>query len=1023
MKILSLLFTFLVLAEISFGQIPLNFNHLTSDDGLTSNNTSCLLKDSRGFIWIGTDAGLNRFDGNNVKTYTHKIGDSSSLVTNDINTLFEDELHRIWIGTSAGLSILEPDSSSFINFTKVNCGGNSIDLKGVKSINQFQAKIWIATTDKILTTPLENFSFEISVENLTPKKDRPAYFLPNKSITTNSAIWFLASTGPICIEDGLTFYNWDHNPHHLPIFEKFKNSWISSLYNDGDSVLYFATFFYAGLYRYRLANQQLDSIPFINKEEVNGIWTLSLTRINSDELMGSTWRNGIYTLNTKSEASRFYLPDKTNLRSIGSRHSNHIIKDNDGTVFVATDQGLNYYNPSQLQFKIVDISNILDGNMSISITKNGLAIEEDDQGNLWFGTQLGGLFSFSPATGKTEQFTFPGRYNRIWSIYHEHDKLILGTDGGLATFSIPSKIFKSLKNEIPEIVQRLTSHSSIPASSTFILKDPSGSYWIAIFPYGLLKYNFETREYIHYTSNDSIYHLPGLGTITSGCIDNDGILWLGYKSNDFSAINTHFNSIQNFKIQLKEDVGANGSISSVACDDEGNLWMATTQAGLLKYNIALKSFTSYDTRKGLSNDILGSVVIDAEGNLWTNATKGLNSLDPKTEIISTYNSSDGFLSDQFDLAPIFVSQNGTLYTCSDKYLLSFSPRDMPKNTNLPTLVFQSYQKYGEEYVIRPNDRQIEFNFRDRNLTFNYYGINFIDPKKTSYAYKLEGYDQVWQKSDVASATYNSIKAGKYTLRIKVTNKTDGEWSPETTMNIRVYGPLWLRGWFLALCFSFCLLVAFAIYKYKLAHFKKIQAIRNKISKDLHDEIGSTLGSISIFSKAAEMMKADQHDEILSTVRMIGTNARNAMENMSDIVWAIQPSNDTLKDLMDRLQLYAFKMLEAKNITLQFDIPEDMFNAKLTLHQRRNIYLILCEAIHNVAKYSNATHCIVTAEIILNKINLQIKDDGLGFDPVSKSLGGNGFINMKQRAQELNAVFTVFTEKLRGTILTLQFKNS
>jgi len=729
MKFLYSLLSIVLLSEISYGQLPLNFNHLTSDNGLTSNLTSCLLKDSRGFIWIGTDAGLNRFDGNNIDTYIHKIGDSSSLVNNDINTLFEDELHRIWIGTSAGLSILEPDSSSFINFTNVNCGGNSIDLKGVKSINQFQSKIWIATTDKILVTPLKKFSFEISVENLTPKKDRPAYFLPNKSIITNSAIWFLASTGPICIEDGKTIYNWDHNSHHMPIFEKFKNSWISSLYNDGDSVLYFATFFYAGLYRYQLANQHLDSIPFTNKEEVKGIWTLSLTRINSDELLGSTYRNGIYTFNTKTGASQFYLPDNTNLRSIGSRHSDQVIKDNDGTVFVATDHGLNYYNPTQLQFKIVDISNILNGNMGISITKNGIAIEEDDQGNLWFGTQLGGLFSFSPASGKTEQYTFPGRYNRIWSIYHEHNKLILGTDGGLASFSIPSKIFKSLKNEIPGIVQQLTSHPSIPASSTFILKDPSGSYWIAIFPYGLLKYNFQTREYIHYTSNDSIYNLPGLGTITSGCIDNDGILWLGYRSNDFSAINTHDNSIQNFKIPPKEVVGANASISSVACDDEGNLWIATTQAGLLKYNIALNSFTSYDTRKGLSNDILGSVVIDFEGNLWTNSSKGLNSLDPKTEIISTFNSSDGFLSDQFDLAPIFVSQNGTLYTCSDKYLLSFSTKDIPKNTNLPTLVFQSYQKNGEEYVIKPNNRQIEFNFRDRNLTFNFYGINFIKNKE------------------------------------------------------------------------------------------------------------------------------------------------------------------------------------------------------------------------------------------------------------------------------------------------------
>ncbi len=1027
MKIVPILLSILLIVGMTNGQIPLNFNHITSDDGLTSNLTSCLLKDSRGFLWIGTEAGLNRFDGKNIIPYTKDIEDPGSLVNNDINTLFEDGLHRIWIGTRSGLSILEPESTSFINFRKIISGSDTIDLTtGVLSINQFQNKIWIATHDQIITSPLDHYHFDILVDSLPSRDGKTTYFLPNKTIVTSTAVWFLASTGPICFEDGKTMYNWDNNPGNWSIFKKFRKGWISSLYNDGDSVLYFTTFPYRGVYSYRPVNQQLDSIPFPDEDEVNGIWTLTLTRLNDDELLGSTWKNGIYTLNTNSGVSRFYLPNKNIPRSISSNHCNQTLIDDQGTIFVATDRGLNYLNPSQLQFKLFDISDILLDNMGRSTGKNGLAMAEDDQGNFWFGTQLGGLFSFTPATGMTKQFTFPGRYNRIWSIYYENDKLLLGTDGGLANFSIPSEKLKPLANEIPDFVHQLTSpHTSLPASSTFILKDPSGAHWIAIFPYGLLKYNFQTREYIHYTTNDPVYHLPGLGTISSGTIDNEGILWVGYRSNNISAINTIDNSIRNFKIHLQEDSVTIGNITSLAHDRKGNLWIATTQAGLFKYNIALDSFTSYDTRKGLSSDILGSVVIDDEGNLWASSTKGLNKLEPETgtdtEYISIYNSADGFLSDQFDLSPLFTGKNGTLYTCTGKYLIQFRPEELQNNIFLPSLVFPSYKKSGEEYAIKPTDQQIDFNFRDRTITFDFYGINFIDPAKTRYAYKLEGFDKDWNTTSQASAIYASLPPGNYTLRIKASNKTK-EWTPEVTKKIHVEGALWMKWWFISLCVCICLLILFGIYWIRLSQSNKIQSIRNKISRDLHDEIGSTLGSISIFSTAAEMMEEKQFPEIKTTLAQIGIGARSALENMSDIVWAINPTNDTFRNLIERLQIYAYKLLEAKNIHLTLDLPEDLYGAKLTLPQRRNIYLILREAVYNVAKYSKANNCIISAQIENQSINLQIKDDGHGFDEISKNLGGNGIIHMKQRADELNAVFTVFTEKLQGTILTLQFKH-
>ncbi|MEO6130282.1 MAG: two-component regulator propeller domain-containing protein, partial [Saprospiraceae bacterium] len=682
MKYLYVILTFTILLTFgqSYSQIDPRFNHLTSDQGLTSNNTSCLLKDSRGFLWIGTDNGLNRFDGKNIVPYKHTIGNPTTILNDDITTLFEDESHRIWIGTHAGLSILVPDSSKFINFRTVISANDTVDFsEGVMSIGQFNDRIWIVTRSYIFSTPQNSFHFKKLEDHITSTLAKKTYFLPNRIITTKSAIWFSSSKGPVYTEDGITFYHKDHNPNHWPIFEK---GWLASLYNDGDSILYFSTIHFPGLYTYRPGSQYLDSISFANNPDARGIWVMALSKLNDDEIVGSSMNNGIFTFNKKLHTTRFYVPDNTNPGSLSSYTASQTLADSLGTIFMATEHGLEYLNPSQPPFKIFNTSNTPLGNMAVLFA-------EDEQGKLWFAPLQNGLFSYVPSTGKIEQHHFPGKYNNVWSLYFEGNYLLLGTEGGLATFSTFSKEFKPLIKEIPKLVQELTD-----SPTSFILKDKSGSFWIGIYPYGLLKYNFETKEYIHYTSFDSTYKLPGLGTISTATMDDNGTLWLGYASNDLSEINTFDNSIRNFKIPSNDENELVGRISSVALDTKGNLWIGTTQAGLFKYNITRHSFSSFDTRNHLSSNNLGDIVFDQDNKLWINTSNGLNEFDPITEKFTSYNSADGLPCNQFNSTPNFVTKDGTLYTSSDIYLISFNPRDIHANLKLPLIGFTSFDKSG-----------------------------------------------------------------------------------------------------------------------------------------------------------------------------------------------------------------------------------------------------------------------------------------------------------------------------------------
>jgi ligand-binding sensor domain-containing protein len=997
---------FLFSTLIVSAQEHLRFNHLTSDQGLSSNSINCILKDHTGFLWIGTNAGLNRFDGNTVFTYFHRLDDSTSLPNDDINCLFEDARQRIWVGTKQGLSILYPESEKFINYSQVRIDTQTIDFsEDLMAIGQFANQIWLVTRTKIIVTPLDTIDFRIVFSELPPHKKASGYFFPKCITSTKNRIWFLSSHGPVYTEDGKQFYARFNNPNQWPIFNT--TVYTSAMMCDGDSLLYFATPDFNGLFSYHINTRQFDSISFGHQPGSEHTMIFSLSQQQHHEIWGSTISDGLVSFNTITRELHFYRSDKNNPNAISTNQSNQILLDELGTVFVATDRGLNYSNSLQPIFKVINTTYTELAGLSVSVA-------EDDQGVLWLATWRKGLFSYDPVTGSIEQYTFPGDYNIIWALNYDQGELLLETEGGLAAFSISSKKFRKIEFHHSPFLENLTKHRTI-----FMQKDHSDNFWIGYYDGGILNLNYKTGEYFHFSVNDSIDPLPNR-FISSITIDEHGNLWALFTSNDILHLNTKDNSFTTMRIPGVDHIKGQGPSMSIQSDLHGFIWIALSHVGLVRFNSLTNQFRIFDTRDRLSSTLLGSIIIDNSNAPWISTATGINKFDPATETFTLYNRADGLNSNQFDSSPMFKSRSGMIYVWSDHSILNFDPSEILPNPNLPTLILSSYKKSGESFSISPEIKELKFNHKDKNISFEFNGINFIDPSKTQYAYYLEGFDEDWNNlGSKNSVTYTALPAGVYTLRIKATNKF-GMWDvPEKVIVVHVSGPFWLKWWFILSCIALGMGLVYMIKQYQFLQFKKIQAIRNRISKDLHDDIGSTLSSISINSMAVERMNAENFPEIISTVKLIGQNARTAMENMSDIVWAINPKNDTFQNMMDRLQIFAIRLLEAKDIQLQFDIPEALQSIKLSLPQRKNIYLILREAIHNVAKYSQATQCIVSAKLENKKIDLEVKDDGQGFGQTTPGLGGNGLVNMRERADELKAHFQIHSEKLKGTRVSLQ----
>lgn len=988
-----------------------SFKHLNSSNGMSANSAICLYKDMRGFLWVGTKSGLNRFDGKNIMVLQHKEQDSTSIINNHIMDICEDNRGMIWVATHGGLSMLDPYSNKFTNYKKIYHLKDTIDFStGTVSVGYFKNKIWIGTTHGIYNTKIDSVKF-ICIDSSTlhnqPQKIR---CLPNRIHVYGNTLWINTFSGLYYTIDGKNFYSRYYNPNKLKILSM---GYIPAFYYDGDSVAWFGTWSFDGIYKYNLKKNKLDSFEIKTTKSLN---YLCITKVSDNELWATSISSGIICFNTKTKEGKLYLPDKTNPRSVSDIAAEQVMCDEQGTVFVATERGLDYINMQQTHFSI---SEHRPGN-KFSLPDDAIMnMLEDNAGDIWIGSQKTGLYKMNKEGDIIEHYDmsklFGKNYNEVWTIYLEQNKLWLSGENGLVIFDLKTKQFSRLNGLPSEVAECLDGWI------TEIYKDEYGNYWLSLWQNGLLKYNFTTKEYIHYSPDNPEHKLPYL-TPQGRVVDKRGNVWIGYMEiAAFTCFDITKNTFKNYSIEFNSEGINNRSLMGLEFDNMGQLWLATLEGGIYCFDPTKETFKSFDIQKGLSSNKIYGIIKDLKNNLWAISIHGLNRINISTGEISNYYISDGLPSNDFGAAPHMITQKGILYFVCDQSIVKLNPDELKPNPYTPSVYLMSYEVSGITRYIENGQTQLNFSYHDKTIIFEFNGINYIDPDKTQYAYFMDGFDEVWTYSGSRNfASYTNLPRGDYILRIKTSNKPN-QWNmKEYTIKIHVDGPFWKTWWFFGLCLLLMCLISYIIYFIRLRQILAIQNIRNKISQDLHDDIGSSLSSISIYSEVLKKIIGNKVPDSTSIITNLQETAKNAMENMSDIVWAINPKHDRFVNITDRLEIFANQLLGAKNITFNFKIPNDIGGIKLSTQQRKNIYLICKEAVNNVAKYSDAKNCIV--EILKNENNMSIHiiDDGKGMGEESKSLGGNGMLNMKKRANELDGVLDVVTEKNKGTKLSISF---
>ncbi len=996
-----------------------HFRHLTINDGLSQHTVNCIYQDSRGFIWMGTQDGLNRYDGYEFITFRHDRADSTSLSHSWIWDIFEDSNGDLWVATWRGLNKYNAHRNVFTRYLMDQGNPNSITGNRPTSICEDNAgNLWIGTWGGGLNR-LHLVTGEF--EHFRHLKDDPSSLASDfiRTLYLDKEVLWIGTWGGLS-KLAINGATGQRKFKHFYAPEVGSNQ-ITAITGDHAGNIWIGTLG-GGLNRYNKANGTITTyFHDKNKNSISDNNIASLLMDTNGSLWIGTVSHGIDVLSISTNAVRFshIQHDPDDAQGLLGNHVTCIFKDRSGLIWIGAG-GLNIYNSRLLNFHhfkhLTKEKNSLNHNKVTTFF-------EDSSNDIWIGTETGGLNRFNPSEGSFQLFQYqlglPNGLssNNISSVIEDRNRhLWIGTrGGGLNKFDRAKGEFVQFK-ELPDIAdtEGLNYINALSYDANDIL-------WIATFNKGLIKFDLKLKKYTRYRN------IPNDSTSLSGdyllYIYNKGqYLWLGSWGGGLSRMNKHtgvfkqYLSHPDLPASLSDNIVH--SIFHTSEDGKETLWVGTS-GGLSAMDRTNKDgvFRNYTMKHGLPSNVIYSILDDDKGNLWISTNFGICRLNPSTGEVKRYFQFNGLQSNEFTGGAGLKLKSGELLFGGTNGFNIFWPDSIQESKFSPGIEITSFKVFNQpffDHVFMPDCDTIRLTHKQNFFSFEFASLDFSYPINNRYKYKMEGIDKNWvELIGRRYVSYTNLSPGEYTFRVRGTN-SDGVWSQnEASMLIVISPSFWQSVWFKLILLVVLIGILLSLHLYKLKRSIEMERLRVNIASDLHDEVGSTLTRISIHSE--QIQNTDDKNVILDASRKIGKISREVIDTMSDIVWSIDTRNDTMANLLDRMYDFAYSSLSLRDIAISFSEKNIDKNKKIKVDCRQNIYYIFKEALTNIVKYAQASEVHIALKNDERHFFMEIKDDGRGFDK-SKVSKGNGIKNMYMRARRIGG--SLYIESNAGTKILL-----
>lgn len=804
----------------------LHFDHITTENGLSKSSITSILQDSKGFMWIGTFNGLNRYDGYEFRIYLYNQNDSKSISHNYISSLHEDYEGKLWVGTSDGLNCYNSSTDNFIRYRFNKNNPNSISDNQIEVIYEDKDKqLWIGTRNGGVNRFDRKKGTFVRFYYGNNKNSLSSNFIQSFFDDSEGNIWIGHRNGAIDI-----FNKKNGSIKQLKINDnKFSYSAIRAIVQTPDKSIWIGTQG-EGLYKLIFKDGKIfDLVNYKTKQgQTNGIsgnFILSLMVGSDNKLWIGTEDEGLNILDIRHEKFFHYKSDPLDYSSLNNNSVYIIYEDVVGNVWIGTYAGgINLISKGGVSFQYY---RHLPGSSNSPVHNNINGFWEDTKGNIWIATGGGGLEMFDRKNNK-----FIHNYKNlagdvILSLYEDSDNnLWIGTwANGLFKFNIKTG----------NAAQYTKEKNGLASNNIFqILEGEKGELWLCTFWGGLTAFNTLTQKSNVYNTENSGLSDNDLRAMTK---DYEGNLWLG---TDIGLV--YFNPKRKiFKTYRHEEEKANsiskGFVSYVMQSKDSSLWIGTT-SGLNKYDVKTESFIHFNAKSGLPNDEITCIIEDNDGYLWISTNKGVSKFDTKKNTFKNFDVTDGLQGGEFNTRSGIKTKNGEIFFGGVNGFNIFQPYNLKDNQFIPPVVINDLKIFnkpvsigGEDSPLEKNiieSEEISLSYKQSVFSFGFVALNYVNPEKNKYAYMMEGFDDDWNYvGSNRTATYTNLDPGRYVFKVKASNN-DGIWNEKgASIVVKIEPPFWKTWWAYLLEAILIIAIVYFIADYYISR----QRLRNSLKME------------------------------------------------------------------------------------------------------------------------------------------------------------------------------------------------
>ncbi|MGH1363971.1 MAG: two-component regulator propeller domain-containing protein [Calditrichia bacterium] len=1002
---------------------------LPMQDRRSPNSIFCILQDSRGILWIGTDNGLYRYNGTGFTNYIHDRRNSSSIADNLVFSIAEDATGRIWIGSSRGtISCLSPPQDQFQRVHVAATSTSQLDTLAITALHYDPQNGLLAGTSGAGIF----------------QKDRAGNFQPHPLVTeghirsvllaSNNDLWIaVQKKGVLCLKPSNLNNSTEQHILNLPLPTP------TSLHEDTNGLVWIGTT--EGLFRYT-PGQAESSIasPLLPKEIITGITSHKNHGQEQSENLWIATLTGLYQL-AKNDAGSI-------VRYLSQQRLQALAIDRSGNIWAGLQQeGLAKLTRPRKRFAFYQSGQLHAASSEADAVRSLYAHKAMTGNFLWIGTMLNGLIGLDRDTGKTVsplQNVFSNQDQpAITGItaYNKSEFWVATWGGGVFRIRYPNLKVNTDRRNWESIQYKDQLRSKVVLD---ILPDSVNStrvMWLGT-DQGLECMNLAGDIILtaSYSEKDSSSLSDNRVQSNSILRDKHGYLWVGtwHGLNRSTTRLSEAPTTLNFKRYLANYDNPNtigDNRITALYEDQSNsdyvIWIGTHGGGLNRIIIAedgTSQITHFTLQDGLPDNVVYAICGSANQRLWISTNDGLCEFDPRTETARNYDERDGLPETRFFWGAghqnankdrlFFGTTNGVVEFESSKsnqfdappevVISNFSILNASDSLNQKMIESVSDAMHSSSALtLGPNQNSfsVEFALPDYRL-----------PAKNQYAYQLEGFDSDWIfNRNRPFVTYTNIDPGSYRLRVKGKN-SDGLWvKNETILQINIAPPFWKSWWFMTMSVLFIGGLIALVVSYHVKQLLKVERLRTKLAADLHDDIGANLTEVAILSEVIAR-RPGLDAKTSSSLQRISDTSRNLIDSMSDIVWLVNPRRDSLHDLILRLQDTNSELLGQLDIAFRAENLPDLQTVSLPMEHRQHLFLIFKEALNNAIKYSRCSLIHLKASVRKGELKMSLSDNGVGFNPNSGATG-NGLSNMKQRADLIGGEVAIESSGGGGTTIS------